>query len=81
MGLHGCEAAGGGGAQGAGAREASGCGMAICAANASMEHNGRKNYCGNLLWQSCQTLLVSSIWRSIHRNQCETEPRGEGERN
>jgi hypothetical protein len=23
----------------------------------------------------------SSIWRSIHRNQCETEPRGEGERN
>lgn len=21
----------------------------------------------------------SSIWRSIHRNQCETEPRGEGE--
>ena len=22
----------------------------------------------------------SSIWRSIHRNQCETEPRGEGER-
>ena len=23
----------------------------------------------------------SSIWRSIHWNQCETEPRGEGERN
>ena len=23
----------------------------------------------------------SSIWRSIHRNQCETEPRGEGKRN
>ena len=23
----------------------------------------------------------SSIWRSIHRNQCETEPMGEGERN
>lgn len=26
--------------------------MAICAANASMGHHGRKNYCGNLLWQS-----------------------------
>ena len=23
----------------------------------------------------------STIWRSIHRNQCETEPRGEGKRN
>ena len=23
----------------------------------------------------------STIWRSIHWNQCETEPRGEGERN
>ena len=31
--------------------------MAICGANASMGHHGRKNYCGNLLWQSCLTLL------------------------
>ena len=35
--------------------------MAICAANASMGHHGRKNYCGNLLWQSCLTLLGPSM--------------------
>jgi len=33
--------------------------MAMCAANASMGHHGRKNYCGNLLWQSSLTLLFS----------------------
>ena len=39
--------------------------MATCAANASMGHHERKNYCGNLLWQSCLTLLDSdapSAW-------------------
>ena len=30
---------------------------AMCAANASMGRHGMKNYCGNLLWQSCLTLL------------------------
>ena len=37
--------------------------------------NGGDGYYGGA-WEN-----RSSIWRSIHRNQCETEPRGEGERN
>ena len=31
--------------------------MAICVANSSMGHHERKNYRGNLLWQSSLTLL------------------------
>ena len=48
------------------------------------EKKRRSRFAAQKAWRGIEGRRVgnrSSIWRSIHRNQCETEPRGEGERN